>query len=117
MTSINEKMFDTPMKKMNGKLVSKVEKKKQTTSEVVISPVFKLSPSTASTVSAQLLTDFLSLSSPSSLSAVSKTSSLSSMTSTIKKRLVLNDDNNHASKKPKKKTHCIDSKVNHQDEN
>jgi hypothetical protein len=37
------------------------------------------------------------------------------MTSTIKKRLVLNDNNNYASKKPKKKTHCIDSKVNHQE--
>jgi hypothetical protein len=37
------------------------------------------------------------------------------MTSTIKKRLVLNNDNNHASKKPKKKTQCVDSKANHQE--
>jgi hypothetical protein len=89
--------------------------KKRSTSEVVISPVFKSSPSTALTVSAQLSTDFLSPSSPSSLSAVLKTSSLSSTTLTIKKRLVLNNNNNHASKKPKKKTHRIDSKVNHQE--
>jgi hypothetical protein len=59
--------------------------------------------------------DFLSSSSPLLLSAVLRTSSLFSTTPTIKKRLVLNDDNNHASKKPKKKTHRIDSKVNHQE--
>jgi hypothetical protein len=35
--------------------------------------------------------------------------------STIKKRLVLNNDNNHASKKPKKKTQRVDSKANHQE--
>jgi hypothetical protein len=33
----------------------------------------------------------------------------------MKKRLVLNDDNNHASKKPKKKTQRVDSKANHQE--
>jgi hypothetical protein len=58
---------------------------------------------------------FLSLSSPLLLSAVLKMLSLSSTTLRIKKRLVLKDDNNHASKKPKKKTHRIDSKVNHQE--
>ncbi len=50
-----------------------------------------------------------------SLSAVLKMLLLSSTTLTIKKRLVLNNDNNHVSKKPKKKTHRIDSKVNHQE--
>jgi hypothetical protein len=84
-------------------------------SEVVISPVFESSPSTALSVFAQLLTDFLSLSSPPLLSAVLKASLLSSTTSRIKKRLILNDANNHASKKPKKKTHPVDSKVNRQE--
>jgi hypothetical protein len=86
-----------------------------TISKVVISPVFESSPSTALTVSAQSLMDYLSSSSPLSLSAVSKKSSLTSTTSTIWKRLVLNDDNNHASKKPKKKTQRVDSKANHQE--
>jgi hypothetical protein len=77
--------------------------------------VFESSLFTALTVSAQLLMDFLSSSSPLSLSAVLKTSLLTSTTSTIKKRLVLNDDNNHVSKKPKKKTQRVDSKANHQE--
>ncbi len=42
-------------------------------------------------------------------------SSLTSTTLTIKKRLVFNNDNNHASKKPKKKTQRVDSKANHQE--
>jgi hypothetical protein len=46
---------------------------------------------------------------------VSKTSSLTSRTLTIKKRLVLNNDNNHGSKKPKKETQRVDSKANHQE--
>jgi hypothetical protein len=114
MASTNETIFNTPMKKKNGKLLLKVGKKR-TTSEVIISPVFESSPSTASTVSAQSSMDFLSSSSQSLLSAVSKTSLLTSTTSTIKKRLVLNNDNNHVSKKPKKKTQRVDSKANHQE--
>ncbi len=34
---------------------------------------------------------------------------------TIKKRLFLNNENNYASKKPKKKTQRVDSKANHQE--
>ncbi len=75
-------------------------------SKVLIPPVFKLSPSTASTVSAWSSMDFLSSSSPSWLSAVSKTLSLTSTTSTIKNRLVLNDNNNS-----KKKTQRFDLKA------
>jgi hypothetical protein len=86
-----------------------------TISEVVISPVFESSPSTALTVSARSSMDYLSSSSPSALSAVSKTLLLTSTTLTIKKRLVLDNDNNHASKKPKKKTQRVDSKANHQE--
>jgi hypothetical protein len=115
MASTNKTMFDTPTKKKNGKLLLKVGEKKWTTSEVVISPVFESSLSTALIVSAQLSIDFLSSSSPLLLSAVSKMSSLMSTTLTINKRLILNDDNNHASQKPKKKTQRVDSKANHQE--
>ena len=58
---------------------------------------------------------FLSALSPLLLSAVSKTSSLSSTTSNNKKRLILNDGNYLASMKPKHKTHRIESMVNHQE--
>ncbi len=58
MASTNKTMFDTPTKKKNGQSLSKVGKIKRTTSKVVISPVFESSLSTASTVSAQLSTDF-----------------------------------------------------------
>jgi hypothetical protein len=57
MASTNETMFNTPTEKKNGELLLKVGKKR-TTSEVVISPVFESSLSTASTVSAQSSMDF-----------------------------------------------------------
>ncbi len=65
--------------------------------------------STASNVSSQLSMDFLLAPSPLSLSAVSKTSSLSSTTLTlnIKKRLVLDSPDNQC--QHKKKAHRIKS--------
>jgi hypothetical protein len=92
-------------KNKNGKSRSKVVKK-TTLSKVLIPLVFKSSPSTASTASAQSLTDFLSSSSQSLLSVVSQTLSLTLTTSTLKKRLILNDNN-----KPKKKTQRVESKA------
>ncbi len=72
-------------------------------SAVVGSLVVESSPlfSTPSTVSSQLLTDLFLASSPSSLSAVLKSLSVSLTTSNIKKRLVLDDDDHHANTKPK----------------
>jgi hypothetical protein len=105
MASTNKTMFDTPTKNKNGKSLLKVEKK-TTLSEVLIPLVFDSAPSTASTASAQLSMDFLSLSSPSLLSVVSQASSLTLTTLTLKKRLILNNDN-----KPKKKTQCVESKA------
>ncbi len=86
MISTNKKMYDTPTKKRTVSRFWRL-KKKRTTSEVLISPVFESSLSTASTVSAWSLTDLCHRQSLSLLSAVSKTSSLSSTTLTIKTRL------------------------------
>ncbi len=52
------------------------------------------------------------MSSPSSLSVASKTSSLSSTTSNIKKRLVLDSPDNHRTSKLKKKAYHIESMMN-----
>jgi hypothetical protein len=105
MASTNETMFDTLTKNKNGKLLLKVGKK-PALSKVLIPLVFESSPSTTSTVSARSLMDFLSLSSPSLLSVVLQTSLLTLTTSTLKKRLILNDNN-----KPKKKTKRVESKA------
>ncbi len=93
-----------PLKKTNvGMSASKTPKKKRTVSAVVGSLVVESSPlfSTPSTVSSQLSTDFFLASSPSSLSAVSKSLSVLSTTSNINKRLVLDDDDHRAKTKPK----------------
>ena len=58
--------------------------------------------STPSTVSSRLLTEFLLASFPSSMSAVSKSSSAPSTISNVKKRLVLDDVDHQAKTKPKK---------------
>ena len=92
------------LKKTNvGKSASKTPKKK-TVSAVVGSLVVELSPlfSTPSTVSSQSSTDLFLASLPLSLSAVSKSSSVSSTTLNIKKRLVLDDDDHRANKKKPK---------------
>jgi hypothetical protein len=93
-----------PLKKTNvGKSALKTPKKKRTVSAVVGSLVVESSPlfSTPSTVSSQSLMDLFLASSPSSLSAVSKSSSVSSTTLNIKKRLVLDDDDHRANTKLK----------------
>jgi hypothetical protein len=60
-----------------------------------------------------LILDFLlAVSSPLLLSVALKTSSLSSRTSNIKKRLVLDSPDNHRTSKPKKKAHRIESMMN-----
>jgi hypothetical protein len=103
------------MEKKNGKSGSKSQTKKRNPSKGNVLLVFESSllSSTASTVSSKLLTDFLlAASSPSLLSVVSKTSSLSLTTSNIKKRLVLDSPDNHRTSKPKKKAHCIESMMN-----
>ncbi len=81
----------------------KLRKIKQTASAVVGSLVVESSSlfSTPSTVSSQSSTDLFSALSPSLLSAVSKSSSVSLTTSNIKKRLVLDDDDHGANTKPK----------------
>ena len=61
----------------------------------------KLGSLTPSTVSSRSSTDWSSASSPSSLSAVSKSSSVLLTTSNIKKRLILNADDQRAKTKPK----------------
>ncbi len=101
--------------KKNGKSGSKNPTKKRNPSEGNVLLVSKSSPlsSATSTVSSQLLTDFLlAASSPSSLSVALKMSSLSSTTSNIKKRLVLDSLDNHSTSKPKKKAHHIKSMMN-----
>ncbi len=72
-------------------------------SAVIGSLVVELYPlfSTPSTVSSRSLTDLFLALLPSSLSAVSKSLSVLSTTSNIKKRLVLDDDDHHANTKPK----------------
>ncbi len=72
-------------------------------SAVVGSLVVESSPlfSTPSTVSSQLLMDLFLASLPLSLSAVSKSLSVSLTTSNIKKRHVLDDDDHRANTKPK----------------
>ncbi len=95
-----------PSKKtMVGKLAQNNRKKKQNVSPHVDSLVVELPAlcSTPSTVSSHLSTEFLSTSSPSTMSAVSKSSSVSSTTSKIKRRLVL-DDVDHRVKTKQKKT-------------
>ncbi len=96
-------IFDTPTKIKHGKLLLSIMDEKKKSAKLSKPPLVKSSPSTASTVSSQSLTDFLSSLSPSSLpsllSVVSQTSSLMSMKLTLKKRLLLSDDD-----KPKKKT-------------
>ncbi len=92
-----------PLKKTNvGKSALKTLKKKRTVSAVVGSLVVESSPlfSTPSTVSSQLLTDLFLASLPSSLSAVLKSSSVSSTTSNIKKRLFLDNDDHRVNTKP-----------------
>ncbi len=106
MASTNETMFDTPTKNKNGKSLSKVGKKNLCLSKVWIPPVFESSPSTALTASAWSLMDFSSSSSPLLPSVVSQTLLLRSTMSTLKKWLILNDDN-----KPKKKTQRVESKA------
>ncbi len=98
-------MFDKPTKNKNGKSLLKFGKK-TTSSKVLIPLVFESSPSTALIASAQSSMDFLSSSSPSSLSVVSQTLLLMLTTLTLKKRLILNNDN-----KPKKKTQLVESKA------
>ncbi len=89
--------------KQNGKSMTK-SKKKSNSLKGVASLVSKSSPSSsiALNVSSQSLMDFFLASSPSSMSAASKTSSLLSSTSKIKKRLVLD------SPQTKKKANCMD---------
>ncbi len=100
-TSTSKKMI--AMDKQNGKSMTK-SWKKLNSSKGVASLVSELSPSStmASNVSSRLLMDFFLASSPSSMSAASKTSSLLLSTSKTKKRLVLD------SLQAKKKAHRMD---------
>ncbi len=93
-----------PKKTMVGKLAQNNRKKKQNVSPHVDSLVVKLPAlcSTPLTVSSCLSTEFLSTLSPSTMSAVLKSSSASSTTSKIKRRLVL-DDVDHSVKTKQKK--------------
>ncbi len=111
--STPQKMSAT--EKKNGKSGSKSPTKKQNPSKGNVLLVSESSPlsSTASTVSSQLLMDFLlAASSPLSLSVALKMSSLLLTTSNIKKRLVLDSPDNHRTSKPKKKAHCIEFMMN-----
>ncbi len=99
MASTNKTMFDTPTKKRMVSCFRRLEKKDYIQS-CNITGVRVISVHCIECI--RLIVDgFLSSSSLLLLSAVSKTLSVTSMTSRMKKRLILNDDNNHASKKPK----------------
>ncbi len=89
--------------KQNGKSMTKSQKKSNSLKGVALL-VSKSSPSSsiALNVSSRLLMDFFSASSPLSMSAASKTSSLLLSTLKIKKRLVLD------SPQAKKKANCMD---------
>ncbi len=95
-------IFDTPTKIKQGKSLLLIMDKKKS-SKLLKPPLVKSSPSTALTVSSRSLMDFLSSlfpsSSPSLLYVVLQTSLLASMKLTLKKRLLLSNDD-----KPKKKT-------------
>ncbi len=96
-------IFDTPTKIKHGKSLLSIMDEKKKSSKLLKPPLMKSSPSNGSTVSSRSLTDFLSSLSPSllpsSLSVVLQTSSLTLIKLTLKKRLLLSNDD-----KPKKKT-------------
>jgi hypothetical protein len=98
------KIHKPPLKKaMVGKSALKTTEKKQIVSPRVGSLEVESPPlcSTPLTVSSRLSTEFLSTLFPSSMSAVSKSSSVPSTISNVNKRLVLNDVDHRAKTKPK----------------
>jgi hypothetical protein len=100
-STTNESMYNTPQKNKNGKLLSDAGKKTLSSSNVVKSPAFEYPPSTALTASGRSLINFSTPLSPLLLSQVSQTLSLTSTKATLKKRLVLSDDNK-SNKKPQR---------------
>ncbi len=92
-STTNESMYNTPLKNKKGKLLSDAGKKTLSSSNIVKSPAFEYPPSTALTASGRSSIDFSTPLSPSLLLQVSQTLSLTSTKATLKKRLVLSDDN------------------------
>jgi hypothetical protein len=100
-STTNESMYNTPPKNKNGKLLLDAEKKTLSSSNVVKLPAFEYPPSTALTASGQSSIDFSTPLSPSLLSQVSQTLSLTMTKATLKKGLVLSDEDK-SNKKPQR---------------